>query len=205
MDTLHRLPVLAAGDYVLRRWELTDLPVVEEAAGDPYIPLVNTVPAAYTYEAGVAFVERQWGRPATGLYPFAIGRPRGEGQEPRRDGSDDRPGQGTGSQGEGEGGSAVGHAGLRLVTRDRASVGYWVAPSARRSGAARSALRAITEWGLHDLGIARLELHIEPWNAGSLRTAESCGYQREGLMRDWMRVGGELRDAFMYTALRTPR
>jgi RimJ/RimL family protein N-acetyltransferase len=92
-----------------------------------------------------------------------------------------------------------------MVTRDRASVGYWVAPSARRSGAARSALRAITAWGLRDLGIARLELHIEPWNTGSLRTAESCGYQREGLMRDWMRVGGELRDAFMYTVLRTPR
>jgi RimJ/RimL family protein N-acetyltransferase len=200
MDTLHRLPVLAAGDYVLRRWELTDLPVVEEAAGDPYIPLVNTVPAAYTHEAGVAFVERQWGRPATGLYPFAIGRP-GHG-----------PGDGHGAGGTGVphgggpgGGRAVGHAGLRMVTRDRASVGYWVAPSARRSGAARSALRAITAWGLRDLGIARLELHIEPWNTGSLRTAESCGYQREGLMRDWMRVGGELRDAFMYTVLRTPR
>lgn len=176
---MHRLPVITAGDYTLRRWELTDLAAIEEAAGDPYIPLVNTVPAAYTHEAGVAFVERQWGRPATGLYPFAIGRP-GDGR-------------------------AVGHAGLRTVTRDRASVGYWVTPSARRSGAARSALRALTTWGLHDLGIARLEAHIEPWNTGSLRTARSCGYQEEGLMRDWMRVGGELRDVFMYTALRTPR
>lgn len=179
MDTLRDHPVLAAGDYVLRRWELTDLAVVEEASADPYIPLVNTVPAHYTREAGIAFVERQWGRPATGLYPFAIARA-GDGR-------------------------AVGHAGLRILGPDRASVGYWVAPPGRRAGAAGSALRAITAWGLHDLGIARLELHIEPWNTGSRLTAQRCGYQEEGLMRDWMRVDGELRDAFMYTALRTPR
>ncbi|SEN97096.1 GNAT family N-acetyltransferase [Actinacidiphila rubida] len=179
MDTLRDLPVLPAGDYVLRRWELTDLAVVEEAAQDPYIPLVNTVPARYTRDAGIAFVERQWGRPASGLYPFAIARA--------------------------VDGRAVGHAGLRALGPDRASVGYWVAPPGRRAGAAAAALRAITAWGHGELAVARLELHVEPWNTGSQRTAESCGYQREGLMRDWMRVGGELRDAFMYTALRTPR
>ena len=179
METPHDLPVLAAGDYVLRRWELTDLAVVEEASGDPYIPLVNTVPAVYTREAGVAFVERQWGRPASGLYPFAISRAAD--------------------------GRAVGHAGLRILSPDRAEAGYWVAPSARRAGAAGAALRAISAWGLHGLGIARLELHIEPWNTGSLRTAERCGYRPEGLLRDWRRVGGELRDMIMYTALRTPR
>ncbi len=70
-----------------------------------------------------------------------------------------------------------------------------------------AALRAITAWGLGEPGFARLELYVEPWNTGSLsgrarRTAESAGYAREGLLRDWQRVGGELKDMLMYSALR---
>ena len=186
METPHDLPVvaggdhpvLAAGDYVLRRWELTDLAAVEEASADPYIPLVNTVPAVYTHEAGVAFVERQWARPASGLYPFAISRAAD--------------------------GRAVGHAGLRIMGPDRAEAGYWVVPSARRAGAAQSALRALSAWGLHELGIAQLELHLEPWNTGSLRTAESCGYRPDGLPPGSRRVRGEMRDMLRYTTPRTP-
>lgn len=181
------LPVLPAGRYTLRRWELSDLLVVREAAGDPLIPLITTVPTAWTDAEGVAYVERQWGRPATGAYPFAVTRT-----------ADD---------------VAIGYAGLRVIGgdggrpegADRASVGYWVAASGRGAGAAGAALRAITDWGLRELRIARLELYVEPWNTGSLRTAEGAGYVREGLLQDWERVGGELKDMFMYAALRTPR
>ncbi|MEU6850052.1 GNAT family protein [Actinacidiphila alni] len=179
MGDIEDLPVLPAGAYTLRRWETGDLHVVREASADPLIPLITTVPAVYDHAAGRAFVERQWGRPATGHYPFVIART-----------ADCR---------------AVGNAGLRVISADRASVGYWVAPSARGAGAAGAGLRAITDWGLRELGIARLELYVEPWNTGSLRTAESAGYVREGLLRDWQRVGGELKDMVMYAALRRPR
>jgi RimJ/RimL family protein N-acetyltransferase len=179
LDDLKEVPVLPAGAYTLRRWETGDLPVVREASTDPLIPLITTVPAVYSDAEGMAFVERQWGRPATGQYPFVIARAAD--------------------------GRAVGNAGLRVFSADRAAVGYWVAASARGAGAARAGLRAITAWGLRELGIARLELYAEPWNTGSLRTAESAGYVREGLLRDWQRVGGELKDMVMYAALRTPR
>jgi ribosomal-protein-alanine N-acetyltransferase len=170
------LPELLADDYLLRRWELSDLPAVREAATDPYIPLTTTVPADYSRAAAEAYVRRQWGRPATGQAPFAIARA-GDGR-------------------------AVGHATLRTIGPDRAAVGYWVLPSARGAGAAGSALRALTAWGLGELRIARLELYVEPWNAGSRRTAESAGYEREGLLRDWQRMGGELKDMVMYSTLR---
>jgi hypothetical protein len=37
---------------LLRAWEEGDLPVIEEASTDPYIPLITTVPASYTPRRG---------------------------------------------------------------------------------------------------------------------------------------------------------
>ena len=49
--------------------------------------------------------------------------------------------------------------------------------------------------------LERLELYVEPWNRGSWRTAEACGFHREGLLRGWQRVGVERRDMFLYSLL----
>ena len=90
---------------------------------------------------------------------------------------------------------------LRNIDEGRASIGYFVVKSARGRGAATHALRALAAWGLGTLGIPRLELYIEPWNAASIVTAERCGFRREGLLRAWQRVGTERRDMFMYSRL----
>ncbi|MEX0173126.1 GNAT family N-acetyltransferase [Streptomyces sp. LMG1-1-1.1] len=168
------VPELAAdGGFTLRPWRLTDLPLVREAAADDYIPLITTVPSPYTEPEGVALVERQWGRAATGTgYPFVIVDP------------DGRP---------------VGNAGLwSRPEPDRASVGYWVVASGRGRGAALTALRAVADWALRDLGLTRLELHVEPWNTASVRTAERAGFRRERLVRDGVRTRSGYRDVFLY-------
>ncbi|MBY8878254.1 GNAT family N-acetyltransferase [Actinacidiphila acidipaludis] len=167
----------ATGGFTLRPWRLTDLPLVREASDDAYIPLITTVPSACTEPEGVAFVERQWARAATGAgYPFVVVNP------------DGRP---------------VGQVGLWLKNLDqgRASLGYWVVESARGQGTAAAAVRAVACWALRDLRIPRLELWVEPWNTASLRTAERCGFRREGLLRQWQRVGKERRDMVMYALL----
>lgn len=175
------VPHLAAGDdLMLRPWELDDLSLLREASNDEYIPLITTVPAAYSHEAGEAFVQRQWARASTGGgYPFVIVRVQ-----------DDRP---------------IGSIGLWLrdVNQGRASLGYWVVKSARGQGVATSALRAVTAWGLDDLRIPRLELYIEPRNTASARTAGTVGFQREGLLRSWQQVGQERRDMITYSVLST--
>ncbi|MFD8421082.1 GNAT family N-acetyltransferase [Streptomyces sp. NPDC059466] len=176
MDHSLDVPELAAGDgFVLRPWRLSDLDLVREVSEDDYIPLITTVPCPYSEAEGVAFVERQWGRAAGGSgFPFVIARR-----------SDGRP---------------VGNVGLWLrdLGQGRASLGYWIAKSARGQGAAAAALRAVTVWALQDQRIARLELHVEPWNTASIRTAERVGFRREGLLRSWQQVGEERRDMFMY-------
>ena len=61
---------------------------------------------------------------------------------------------------------------------------------------------ALAAWGLEQPGIERVELYVEPWNEGSWRTAEACGFHREGLLRSWERVGSDRKDMYMYSRLR---
>ncbi|MFF3033761.1 GNAT family N-acetyltransferase [Streptomyces rubiginosohelvolus] len=173
------VPSMSAGpDFVLRPWEMSDLPLIREASLDPYIPLITTIPAPYSEAAAEAFVRRQWERAATGTgYPFAIVRSR-----------DRRP---------------VGAIGLwlRELPEGRASLGYWLTDLARGQGVARAALRTVTGWALRDLGVPRLQLYIEPWNTASARIAEDIGFRREGLLRGWQQVGDERRDMAVYALL----
>ena len=174
------VPVLAAGPFRLRPFVLADLPVVREASQDPLIPLITTVPAAFTDAEGRRFIERQWDRARRGSgYSFAI--------------TDAATGR------------AAGQIGLWLdnIGEGRASIGYWVVASGRGRGAAGHALQTLTFWALGVLGIPRLELYVEPWNEASIRTAERAGFQRECLLRSWQEVGGERKDMLMYSLLRS--
>ncbi len=96
---------------------------------------------------------------------------------------------------------ALGQIGLWPLGNGRASIGFWVAVSARRRGVAIHALSMLSAWGLDLPGLARLELSVEPWNEGSWRAAERVGYEREGLLRSWEEVDGLRRDMYMYSML----
>ncbi len=55
-------------------------------------------------------------------------------------------------------------------------------------------------WNLSDLH--RLQLHIDPANWASCRTAERAGYEREGLLRSWQEIAEERRDMLVYSVVR---
>lgn len=161
----------------LRGWRSTDAHAVREASYDPLIPVITSVPTVDSEEEALAFVERQQDRLRDQVgYPFAVAD------------ADDR---------------AVGFIILQLRTAvgARGSIGYWTCPSQRRRGYAAEALQVLTAWARDLPDLDRLELYVEPWNEGSWRAAESAGYEREGLLRAWERVGGEPRDMYMYAQL----
>jgi [ribosomal protein S5]-alanine N-acetyltransferase len=171
-------PELNAGPFRLRPFTLGDLDLIREASADPHIPLITSVPAAFTAEEGRRFVERQWRRPAQGAgYSFAIA-------ESATD-------------------LAVGQAGLWTdeAREGRASVGYWVAGSGRGRRAAAFAVLALVRWAHRELRIPRIELQVEPWNTASIRTAELAGFHREGLLRGWQEIGGKRKDLYLYARL----
>jgi ribosomal-protein-alanine N-acetyltransferase len=100
--------------------------------------------------------------------------------------------------------TALGTIGLWLanLADGRATAGYAVSPAHRGRGVASSALRALTTyaWTIPDLH--RIELYIEPWNAGSIRVAESAAYRREGLLRSHQLIGGRPRDMLLFASVR---
>jgi ribosomal-protein-alanine N-acetyltransferase len=164
---------------VLRAFSPVDLPMALDLSTDPYVPLIGTLPAHATEAGAAAWVERQQGRWAEGAgFSFAIA--------------------------EAATGRAVGSAGLwlRQLPEGRATAGYSIAPSDRGRGLAAAALTALTAFAWTIPALHRVELHIEPWNTASVRTAESAGYLREGLMRSHTEIGGRRRDMLLLAAVR---
>ncbi len=172
------MPRLLRTPVVLRAFEPRDAHLVASVSDDPLIPLITTVPASGSPVEVNAYLLRQHDRLVTGAgYSFAIA-----------DGDSDE---------------AVGQIGLwtKEIDTGRASTGYWIAPQFRRRGYARVALQALTTWALTHPEVQRLQLFVEPWNQGSWRAAEACGYQREGLLRGWERVGDNRKDMYAYSVV----
>jgi RimJ/RimL family protein N-acetyltransferase len=170
---------LVNGPVILREFSYRDIPMAREMSTDPYVPLIGTLPANASDQEAQAYIDRQRGRLAEGTgFSFAIA-----------EADTDR---------------AVGGIGLWLagLRQGRATVGYSIAPSARGRGLAAAALIAVTEFAWTIPALHRIEAYIEPWNVGSVRTAEQAGYQREGLLRSHQEIGGRRRDMLLYSTVR---
>ena len=162
------VPELRSGPTVLRPFTLADLPLLREATSDPYIPTITSVPEAYSDDEGRAFIARQLDRAEGGHgYPFVIALT-------------SEPARGLGAMG----------LWLREIDSGRASIGYWLVPSARGDRVAASALRSLVTFAFDVLAIPRLHLFVEPWNVASQRTAEAAGFTQEALLRGWERIDG---------------
>ena len=165
---------LRDGDLVLRPWTEEDVPALVEACSDPEISRwIPVIPVPYTAEDGLAFVRGEIeGSPE---YSFAVTEHR----------------------------SLVGAIGMGLNSqRYRGHIGYWVAAWARRRGVCARSLRLLSQWGLDELGLERLELITDPENVASQRCAEKVGFRREGVLRAHLRhPDGRIRDSVMFSLL----
>jgi [ribosomal protein S5]-alanine N-acetyltransferase len=170
---------VAHGPVILREFSAADLPMVRQMSTDPYVPLIGTLPPNASTQEALAYIDRQRGRLAEGVgFSFAIA--------------------------EADTGRGVGGIGLWLAGLDqgRATAGYSVMPSARGRGLAAAALTALTSFAWTIQALHRIELYIEPWNTGSVRSAERAGFEREGLLRSHQEIGRRRRDMLLYAAIR---
>ncbi|MBO0884534.1 MAG: GNAT family N-acetyltransferase [Mycobacterium sp.] len=164
------IPKLQVDGLAFRQWEPADIATVLEASTDPYIIATTSIPDECTEADAADYVARQPDRITQGDgYSLAISN---------------MPGP------------AIGQIGLWLADMKHgiAALGYWVVPSARGKGVAAVALRTLSDWALGELGLARAQVFIEPWNTASIRTAERAGFTREGTLRSWREYAGKRRD-----------
>ncbi|GAA1353798.1 GNAT family N-acetyltransferase [Saccharothrix algeriensis] len=169
----------AHGPVVLREFAAEDVRLALELGDDPYIPLIGSLPASPTEQQALEWIERNRGRHAEGFgMSFAIA--------------------------DAATGRALGTIGLWLgeLPTGRATAGYSVSPAHRGRGVGSNALRALTAFAWTIPELHRVQLHIEPWNDGSVRVAEAAGYRREGLLRSHQEIGGVRRDMLLYAAIR---
>ncbi len=100
------------------------------------------------------------------------------------------------------GGRLLASIDLRMRGEGRAEFGYVVAAWARRRGVGTRALRLYSRWALETLGVARLELLVQPDNEASLALGERAGFTREGLLRSHSLIRTERKDMVMLSLLR---
>ncbi len=170
-------PPLADDAIRLRLLRDADAPAIAAAGADPEIVRWIPVPVPYAIDDARVFIA------ATA----AAGAAGGElvfGIEARA----------TGTLG--------GTIGLRRAEPFRASVGYWVAPWARRRGFATRAVRLVAAWAFREPALVRLELYTLVGNDASGAVAIAAGFTREGVLRRYLSFRDRRADAVVYSLLR---
>jgi RimJ/RimL family protein N-acetyltransferase len=172
-----RTPVLTDGDVVLDGFRLPDWPA--HLAGDDgeFARRFGWNPGdstAETVRAAIRRWQRGWQR-AGRLRAWAV-RTSGE---------------------------LVGGCELRLREDDIAELSYWTLAGHRGKGYATRAVRLASRHAFADMGIARIELFIEPDNAASLTVARSAGFTEEGTLRNRAVLLGKRYDVCLFARLVT--
>lgn len=172
-------PVLEDGIVRLRPWATTDLSCVKAASDEAVIPESTTVPHSFTEQGGREWIERQHSRVVQGRgWSLAVT------EMPQ--------------------GAAVGCGVLLLRPQEGvAGVGYWLVPSARGRGLASRTVALLTEWGLCEVGLARVEAWVEPGNKASQGVLSRCGYEYEGRLRSFLSFPTRRADALVFSRIRS--
>lgn len=97
-------------------------------------------------------------------------------------------------------GKFLGGTGLNHInyTHRLANVGYWVRTSATGRGIATRAARLVGEFAVKQVGLLRAEIVVAVGNKPSLRVAEKCGCNPEGVLRNRLIVREKVFDAVMH-------
>jgi RimJ/RimL family protein N-acetyltransferase len=164
---------LRDGDLVLRPWTVDDVPAIVEGCNDSEIARwIPTIPHPYTEEDARAFLRGE-ATPAHEAMAVELGA------------------------------RVVGGIGIGLSSSGyRASIGYWIAASARGQGICTRALRLLTRYAFEDLQLPSVQLVTDPDNIASQRVAEKVGFRREGVLRAHLRhPDGRIRDSVMFSLL----
>ena len=97
----------------------------------------------------------------------------------------------------------VATVGFHTISIDNgtAEVSYDVAPTHWGQGIATAACRAATRWAFDVAGWHRVQASMLLTNDRSRRVVEKCGFQREGLVRNFRIAQGRPADYWLYSAI----
>lgn len=97
------------------------------------------------------------------------------------------------------GGITVGY--IRRGAAQCCMIGYWMGERHAGKGHMLAALDLVIPHIFSTLQLHRIEAACIPDNVRSIRLLEKAGFQREGYLREYLKINGEWRDHVMYSHL----
>ena len=85
----------------------------------------------------------------------------------------------------------------------RCEIGYMLDQALWGRGIGQSMVRLAIAHAISALNMHKIEAYADPRNLASCRMLEALGFQREGLLRERWRTGGELQDSALYGLVAT--
>ncbi len=80
-------------------------------------------------------------------------------------------------------------------------IGYWIGERYAGRGLMTDAVRVLARFSFETLRLHRIEAACIPDNARSIRVLEKAGFQREGLLRSYLRINGLWQDHYLYARI----
>ena len=81
-------------------------------------------------------------------------------------------------------------------------IGFALIPSERGKGYTTEAVRLMVDYLFLSRNVARIQAFTDPMNLGCQKVLEKAGFKKEGILRKWIFIWGELRDSYPYSILR---
>jgi ribosomal-protein-alanine N-acetyltransferase len=81
-------------------------------------------------------------------------------------------------------------------------IGYFLLPNERGKGYGSEAIALIVDYLFLSKNIMRIQATTDTRNLASQKVLEKAGFKKEGTLRKYVFLRGELRDAFLYSVLR---
>lgn len=90
---------------------------------------------------------------------------------------------------------------IRHGVAQSGQIGYWVGERHAGQGYMLDAILLVIPYAFDRLRLHRIEAACIPDNVRSTRVLEKAGFQREGLLRSYLRINGNWQDHYLYALI----
>jgi ribosomal-protein-alanine N-acetyltransferase len=80
-------------------------------------------------------------------------------------------------------------------------IGYWIGERYAGRGLMTDAVKTLTRYAFDTMRLHRIEAACIPDNNRSIRVLEKAGFEREGLLRSYLRINGVWQDHYLYAKI----
>lgn len=90
---------------------------------------------------------------------------------------------------------------IRYGVSQSAQIGYWMGERYAGRGHMQDAVKTLLVHAFETMRLHRIEAACIPGNARSIRVLEKAGFEREGLLRSYLRIDGVWHDHYIYARI----